>query len=134
MDAITFDGGPITHEERKELLQSINQYIPRRRSAKNADTDNADANGTQKKGNNFSGEVICIESMFRHSETENSAKKRQLPKKIQKRPATTAESDLDSIDSKDATTDSDSSSNSENSGTEVNRRKGRPPGSKNKGI
>ena len=61
-------------------------------------------------------------------------KKRLLPKKIQKRPATTDESDLDSIDSKDATTDSDSSSNSENSGTEVNRRKGRPPGSKNKGI
>ena len=72
--------------------------------------------------------------MFRHSETESSAKIGQLPKNIQKRPATTAESDLDSIDSKDATTDSDSSSNSENSGTEVNRRKGRPPGSKNKGI
>ena len=53
MDAITFDGGPITYEERKELLQSINQYIPRRRSAKNSDTDNADANGSKKKGINF---------------------------------------------------------------------------------
>ena len=85
MDAITFDGGPITHEERKELLQSINQYIPRRRSAKNADTDNADANGTKKKGNNFSGEVICLESLFRHSETESSAKKKDsTPRKSRK--------------------------------------------------
>ena len=134
MDAITFDGGPITHEERKELLQSINQYIPRRRSAKNADTDNADSNGTKKKGNNFSGEVICFESLFRHSETESSAKKKTAPQENPETTCTTAESDLDSIDSKDATTDSDSSSNSENSGTEVNRRKGRPPGSKNKGI
>jgi len=46
VDALTFEGGPITHAERKELLQSINQYVPRRRSAKkNTDKDNTDKNG-----------------------------------------------------------------------------------------
>ena len=38
VDPITFEGGPVTHEERKRLLQSINQYVPYRKSAKtNAD-------------------------------------------------------------------------------------------------
>lgn len=51
VDPLTFDGGPITHEQRKELLQSINQYVPRRRSAKNnTDADNADTNGFKKIG------------------------------------------------------------------------------------
>ena len=49
VDPLTFDCGPITHEQRKELLQSINQYVPRRRSAKNnTDADNADTNGFKK--------------------------------------------------------------------------------------
>ena len=41
VDAITFEGGPITHEERKILLQSINQFTPRRRSSKNDATEKA---------------------------------------------------------------------------------------------
>ena len=49
MHITTFDGEPITHKEPKELLQSINQYIPQRRSAKSADTDTADANGSKKR-------------------------------------------------------------------------------------
>jgi hypothetical protein len=32
---MTFEGGPITFEERKAFLQSINQFVPRRRSTKN---------------------------------------------------------------------------------------------------
>ncbi len=43
VDSLTFESGPVTHEERKELLQSINQYVPRRRSAKNgASAESAD--------------------------------------------------------------------------------------------
>ena len=52
MDPITFDGGPITYQERKELLQSINQYVPRRRAATkdNDSSDDTDGEHRNKKG------------------------------------------------------------------------------------
>ncbi len=34
-DAVTFEGGPITYNERKVLFQSINQFSSRRRPSKN---------------------------------------------------------------------------------------------------
>lgn len=52
MDPITFEGGPITHQERVELLQSINQYVPRRRPATkgNDSSDDTDCEQSNKKG------------------------------------------------------------------------------------
>ena len=53
---ITFEGGPVTHKERKRLLQSINQYVPYKKTAKsNTET----ANGDSQKGVNLMLTYSC---------------------------------------------------------------------------
>ena len=40
IDPVTFLGGPISHSERKALLESINQYVPLKKMYKCLTTNN----------------------------------------------------------------------------------------------
>ena len=64
VDAVTFEGGPITFEERKTLLQSINQFVPRRRLTKKQKTDKTTGVYKYQDKTSKSVEYISVEELL----------------------------------------------------------------------